>query len=115
MLREGRMMGVLVDQDTNVEGVFADFLGRPAFTPSSAIKFAMKFNIPIIVSVAARLRGDKHHVFISPQIECADTGNFEDDLVATTQKVNGVISDYIRKFPEQWVWMHERWKTKPAS
>jgi KDO2-lipid IV(A) lauroyltransferase len=112
MLREGRMMGVLVDQDTKVEGVFADFLGRPAFTPSSAIKFAMKFNIPIIVSVTARLKDDKHHVFISPIIDRIDTGDFEADLVSTIQQVNDFISGYIRKYPDQWVWMHERWKTK---
>ncbi|MDR3012438.1 MAG: lysophospholipid acyltransferase family protein [Chitinispirillales bacterium] len=116
LLREGRMMGVLVDQDTTkVEGVFADFLGHPAFTPSSAIKFAMKFNVPIIVSVTARLKNDKHHVFIGPQIERVDTGNFEDDLAATVRQINNAIGSYIRKFPEQWVWMHERWKTKQAT
>jgi KDO2-lipid IV(A) lauroyltransferase len=115
MLREGRMMGVLVDQDTTkVESVFADFLGRSASTPSSVIKFAMKFNIPIIVTVTARLENDRHHVFVSPVIERVDTGDFEADLVSTTQQINDIISAYIRKFPEQWVWMHERWKTKPS-
>jgi KDO2-lipid IV(A) lauroyltransferase len=115
MLQEGRFMGVLVDQDTKVEGVFADFLGHQAFTPSGAVRFAMKFGIPIIVSVAARLPGDKHHVFVSPALENIDTGDFEADLATNVQRVNDIICGYIRKYPEQWVWMHERWKTKPPQ
>lgn len=115
MLREGKMMGALIDQDTKVEGVFADFLGHTAFTPSSAVRFAMKFNIPIIVSVAARLPGDKHHVFISPQLTYTKTDDFEADLVTVIQQINDIIGAHIRNFPDQWVWMHERWKTKPPK
>lgn len=115
MLRQGKMMGALIDQDTKVEGVFADFLGHPAFTPSSAVRFAMKFDIPIIVSLAARLDGDKHHVFISPQLTYTKSGDFEADLVSVIRQINDIISSHIRKFPEQWVWMHERWKTKPPK
>ena len=115
MLQQGKMMGVLVDQDTKVEGVFADFLGHTAFTPSGAVRFAMKFNIPVFVSVTARLDGDKHHVFVSPEITPPDTGDFEADLLANVQRINDIIGSYIRKFPEQWVWMHERWKTQPEA
>lgn len=111
-LREGRFMGALIDQDTKVDGVFADFLGHPAFTPSSAVSFAMKFKIPIIVAVTARQAGNKHHVFISEIVEPVSTGNFENDLVQTIQIVNDIICDKIREFPDQWVWMHERWKTR---
>jgi len=115
MLQQGKMMGVLVDQDTKVEGVFADFLGHQAFTPSGAVRFAMKFNIPILVAVTARLNGDRHHVFVNTDITYADTGDFEADLLSNVQQINDIICSYIRKFPEQWVWMHERWKTKPSA
>jgi len=114
-LQQGNIMGVLIDQDTNVEGVFADFLGRAAFTPSGAVRFAMKFDIPILVAVTARLDGNKHHVFVHPEAVHTDTGNFDADLVSNVQKINDIISGYIRKFPEQWVWMHERWKTQPEA
>jgi KDO2-lipid IV(A) lauroyltransferase len=116
MLRQGKTMGVLIDQDTTkVEGVFADFLGHPAFTPSGAVRFAMKFDIPIFVLLTARLAGDKHHVFIAPQLTYVKTDNFEADLASVVQRINDIISSHIRKFPEQWVWMHERWKTKPPK
>jgi Kdo2-lipid IVA lauroyltransferase/acyltransferase len=115
LLREGRVMGVLIDQDTNVEGVFADFLGHQAFTPSSAVRFAIKQGIPIFVSVTVRQPGDKHHVYISDELIPANTGDPKADLVANIQKINDIICEYIRKYPEQWVWMHERWKTKPVD
>jgi len=115
MLRQGKVMGVLIDQDTNLEGVFADFLGHPAFTPSSAVHFAIKLGIPMFVSVTARLPGNKHHVYVSDELIPIDTGDPKADLVANIQKVNDIIGAYIRKHPEQWVWMHERWKTKPVE
>jgi KDO2-lipid IV(A) lauroyltransferase len=114
-LQQGNIMGVLIDQDTKVDGVFADFLGHAAFTPSGAVRFAMKFDIPILIALTARLKGDKHHVFVNPEIARADTGDFDADLARNVQLINGIISSYIRKFPEQWVWMHERWKTRPEA
>ncbi|GBU21396.1 lipid A biosynthesis lauroyl acyltransferase [Fibrobacteres bacterium R8-0-B4] len=116
LLQHGKVMGVLIDQDTTtVEGVFADFLGHSAFTPSSAVRFAMKLGIPMFVSVTARQPGDKHRVYVSEEIIPADTGDPKADLVTNIQKINDIISGYIRKHPEQWVWMHERWKTKPDA
>jgi KDO2-lipid IV(A) lauroyltransferase len=115
LLRQGKVMGVLIDQDTIVEGVFADFLGHPAFTPASAVRFAMKLGIPMFVAVTARVAGDKHHVYVSEELTPIDTGDINADLVANVQRINDIISGYIRKHPEQWVWMHERWKTKQAG
>jgi len=114
-LQQGRVMGALIDQDTKVEGVFADFLGKTAFTPSGPVHIAMKFNIPAFVVVTARVKGDKHHVFVSEQLSLDNTGNFETDLVSNVQKANDIISSHINKFPEQWVWMHRRWATKPEN
>jgi KDO2-lipid IV(A) lauroyltransferase len=115
MLQEGRMMAALVDQDTKVDGVFADFLGHTAFTPSGAVRLAMKFDIPIVVAVTARLKGDKHHIYTNPVLTYENTGDFEADLRQNVQRINDFISGYIRKHPEQWVWMHERWKTRPQE
>ncbi len=112
MMRQGKVMGVLIDQDTKVEGVFADFLGHRAFTPSSAVRFATKLGIPIFISVTARLPGDKHYVYVSEELVPVDTGDPKADLVTNIQKINDILGEYIRKHPEQWVWMHERWKTQ---
>jgi len=114
-LQQGRVMGALIDQDTKVEGVFADFLGHTAYTPSGPVHIAMKFNVPAFVVVTARMKGDKHHVFVSEQLSLDDTGDFHNDLISNVQKANDIISSYINKFPEQWVWMHKRWATKPEN
>lgn len=112
-LMSGKAFGVLVDQDTKVEGVFAKFLGKLAYTPSGPIKIAMKMNIPVFVVTTARMNDNRHHVFISKRLKLIDTGDFEKDLVSNVEMVNDLISDFIRRYPSQWVWMHRRWKRQP--
>jgi KDO2-lipid IV(A) lauroyltransferase len=114
-LQEGRCFGVLIDQDTNVEGVFADFLGKKAFTPSGPIKIAMKLDIPVFVITTGRNPDNTHQIFVSKQIGLEKTGNFDRDLVANVQKANDLICNTIEKFPSQWVWMHRRWKQQPQK
>jgi KDO2-lipid IV(A) lauroyltransferase len=115
LLNEGRFFGVLIDQDTNVEGVWADFLGHTAFTPSGPVKLAMKFNIPLFVITTARLEKERHHIFISPKVDMVQTDNFEADLQANVTKVNSLICETINRFPSQWVWMHRRWLHQPSD
>ena len=115
MLQEGKAFGVLIDQDTSVEGVFAQFLGRTAYTPSAPLRMAMRFKIPAVVATTVRRSDDTHYVFLSKVLELADTGDFERDLVANVQAANDLICDTIMRFPEQWVWMHRRWKRQPTA
>ena len=115
LLREGRVFGVLVDQDTSVEGVFADFLGRPANTPSGPVKMAMRFSIPLFVVTTARQHDDTHHVYINGPLTMADDGPEEENLVKNVAMVNRLICTTIERFPEQWVWMHRRWHRRPAA
>ena len=96
-----------------MEAVFADFLGRPANTPSGPMKIAMKLNIPVVVVTTARQPDNTHHVFISGPVDLVNTGNFEKDLVQNVQIANDRICKTIERFPEQWVWMHRRWKRRP--
>jgi KDO2-lipid IV(A) lauroyltransferase len=114
-LKEGKIFGVLIDQDVRVEAVFADFLGRPANTPSGPMKIAMKFKIPVVVVTTARQPDNTHYIFVSKPLDLACTGDFENDLVKNVQIANDIICNTIRRFPEQWVWMHRRWKRKPKQ
>jgi KDO2-lipid IV(A) lauroyltransferase len=75
----------------------------------------MKMEVPVFVVTTARVEGGKHHVFISKEIEMDNTGDFEADLVRNVQKANDKICETIRKHPDQWVWMHRRWRTAPAK
>ena len=113
LLSEGTGMGVLIDQDTRTDGVFAHFLGKLAFTPSAPIKLAMRMKLPVFVASTARLADDTHMVTVTPQVEMLDTGNTERDLVLNVEKVNALLSEAILRHPEQWVWMHRRWKRTP--
>lgn len=114
-LKEGRAFGVLIDQDILVDGVFCTFLGRTAFTASGPFHLAKRLNSPVFVVTTARQPDNTHHVYFSKQLEFADTGNEEADLKAAIQKANDLICDTIRKFPEQWVWMHRRWRQQPPE
>ncbi|MBN1578549.1 MAG: lysophospholipid acyltransferase family protein [Chitinispirillaceae bacterium] len=114
-LQEGRIFGVLIDQDTAVEGVFADFLGKPAYTPSGPVKMAMRMNLPLFVTTAARQKDDTHHVFITGPLDLRRSNDFEKDLVYNITMINRIICDTIRRYPEQWVWMHNRWRRQPSA
>jgi KDO2-lipid IV(A) lauroyltransferase len=112
-LREGGAFGVLIDQDTRVEGVFAPFLGTLAHTPSAPVRMAMRYNIPAVVATTVRRPDDTHYVYISDRLKFEYTGDFERDLITNVGMANNLIGQTIMRFPEQWVWMHRRWKTKP--
>lgn len=111
-LKEGLVFGVLIDQDTaSVEGEFIDFLGKDAYTPSGPIKIAMKYNIPVFVATTVREKDDTHYVFVNGPLELQNSNNFEKDLKENLLLVNKIICNTIEKYPDQWVWMHRRWRT----
>jgi KDO2-lipid IV(A) lauroyltransferase len=114
LLGEGRLFGVLIDQDTKVDGVFAHFLGHLAFTPSGTVKLAMRLNLPVFVVTTARQKNDTHRIFVREMK--LDSGNsLDSDLVHNVEKINAVISETIDAYPDQWVWMHRRWRHTPAD
>lgn len=111
-LHEGNLFGVLLDQDTRVEGVFAPFLGKSAYTPSTPVKIAMKTGAAIVPFVIRMDGYNRHYITIEPEIEMENTGNMEKDLIENVTRCNNIISKWITETPDQWVWMHDRWKTK---
>lgn len=114
-LRDGMTFGALIDQDTDVDGVFAHFLGRLAYTPSGPVRLAMRYGIPVFVVTTRRAAGDTHIIDVAGPLELAAGGVFEHDLVRNVEQVNAVIGAAIHAAPEQWVWMHRRWRHTPAS
>lgn len=116
VLRKNEVIGLLIDQDTKrVDGVFADFLGYPAYTPVGPIILAMKTR-SLIIPFAVHLKKDGTHLIqIKKELPLRFSDNIEKDRIYNTQLCNDVLSDFIRQYPTQWVWMHERWKTKPGD
>ena len=113
-LKEGKAFGVLLDQDTSVEGVFARFLGKLAFTPSGVVKLATKYSTPVFVALTRRDDDGIHRVCVN-RLCFRTTGNLDEDIVRNAQMVNDIISDTIDKYPSQWVWMHRRWHHQPDT
>ncbi|AKL97460.1 lysophospholipid acyltransferase family protein [Endomicrobium proavitum] len=111
-LKGGEIIAMLIDQDTNVPGVFVDFFGKPAWTPSGLAVLALKTGAQVLVGLDCRVGKYAHKGIISGPVLIEPSGNFNNDVAALTQKATNVLENYIKKYPEQWVWFHERWKTK---
>lgn len=107
-LREGAL-GMLIDQDTRVEGVWVPFFGRSAFTPVGAARLALRRNAAVVpVFIARRPDGDHEMSFGAPLPIPADE-------VEATALMTRTIEEQVRRHPEQWVWMHRRWRTQPEE
>ncbi|NDY42661.1 lysophospholipid acyltransferase family protein [Dissulfurirhabdus thermomarina] len=113
VFRQGRALGILIDQDTKVEGAYVDFFGRPAWTPTAAAAMALKFGAPVVFGWTHRDPDGRHTITIEGPLELVQTGDLETDIVANTALFTRLIEAAIRRRPEQWVWMHRRWRRRP--
>ena len=112
-LKDNQIVGIVADQDVDsVEGVFVNFFGKAAYTPAGPVVLARATGAALIPALMVR-EGGRHVLKVEKPMELVDTGNRTQDLVTNTQKWSDIIEAYIRKYPDQWVWMHRRWKTKP--
>ena len=114
-LRNNQAIGFFADQNAGPEGVFVDFLGKPASAVRGPAVLALKTGAPLIFSLSIRQPDDRHHVYISPAIQPEPTDNFENDVERYTTQMLKQLETYIHKYPEQWLWLHNRWKTQPPT
>jgi KDO2-lipid IV(A) lauroyltransferase len=113
-IRRNRVVGLLIDQDIrNVPGVFVPFFDRPAWTPSGAATLAIRLGCPMIPGFIHRKPDLSHHIELFPPLESPRPGSLEDQVVELTTGATAAIENQIRTHPEQWVWMHRRWRTRP--
>lgn len=110
-LRRGRMVGVLLDQNASrSEGVFAPFFGIPASTSKGLAVISLRTRAPVVPVFIRRGPGGRHSVEVDPPVALPEDG----DVVAYTAAFNRAIETAIRRSPEQWLWLHNRWKTRPV-
>ena len=115
VLRANRIIGLLPDQDIDsLEGVFVDFFGHPAHTPVGPAALSLMTGAPILPCVLIR-DGARFRLVIEPPIRHPQTTNRVEALQRITQQWSAALESYICRYPEQWVWMHRRWKTQSAS
>src|SRR5216683_1032443 len=117
VLKEARTIGILADQNTMPqEAAFVDFFGKQASTTTGIARVALHTDAAVVPGYAIWDEASgKYRLRFEPPVELIRTGDTERDVFENTQKFTKVIEDIIRKYPEQWVWVHGRWNTRPAG
>ena len=112
-LGRGDLVVLLMDQNVDwYEGVFVDFMGHRACTNSGLAMLALKTQTPVIPGFMVREKEGFTAKFL-PEIPLQQTGDKTRDLEDNTRQYNKVIESFLRQYPDQWFWLHQRWKTKP--
>jgi len=115
-LKKNRVNALLIDQDIrDVPGVFVPFFGRPAWTPSGAAMFSIRMECPVLPGFIHRLPSGKHVAEFHSPLPVPTDGTVEDRIEELTSSATAAIERQIRAHPEQWVWMHRRWRTQPET
>jgi len=117
ILRGGGAIGVLADQNTALEeGVFVPFFGIPACTTSGLARIAARTGAAVVPGYAFWDDSiGKYRLRFEPAVELVRTHDEEADIVANTAKFMKVVENFARAHPDQWLWVHKRWKTRPPG
>lgn len=116
-LRRHQIVAIPADQNqTRRYGVFADLFGLPASTTPGPARLAMLSGAPVLpVFLVREGESDHHRIVVLPEVELTKTGDREADVVENTRRCNVVFEEMLRRYPEQWIWFHKRWKTRPLG
>jgi KDO2-lipid IV(A) lauroyltransferase len=116
-MNAGEVVGMLMDTNmTPPQGIFVDFFGIPACTANGLARIALRTDAAVVPTFTIWDAGlGKYRLRFDPAVELVRTGDPEADIKANTQKFTSIIEDYVRKYPEQWLWVHRRWKTRPPG
>lgn len=116
-LRHGKIIGILVDTNmTPPQGAFVDFFGVAACTATGIARVALHTDAAVVPAFCVwdeQLR--KYRICLEPAVPLVRTGNDEADAISNTAAFNKVLESYISRYPDQWLWVHRRWKTRPPG
>jgi KDO2-lipid IV(A) lauroyltransferase len=116
MLKENNSIAILSDQNAGIrEGVFVNFFGRPACTSVGLAVLALRSGAPVLPMFMVRQKSGKYKFILKPLVEVSQTGDDEKDILENTQRFTKVVEDVVREYPDQWFWLHQRWKTKTCQ
>lgn len=115
-LRRGTLVAVLLDQNAaRREGVFVPFFGRAASTSRSLALLALRTRTPIVPIFIRREGVGRHRVVVEPPLLPPTPNDLDDAVVELTTRCTQIIETAIRRAPEQWLWSHDRWRTRPPA
>jgi KDO2-lipid IV(A) lauroyltransferase len=116
-MHAGETVGILMDTNmTPPQGVFVKFFGIEACTASGLARVALKTGAAVVPGFCLWEPKEGQYVLhFGPELHFEKTGDAERDILAATQQCNDVLENWIRRFPDQWLWIHRRWKTRPPG
>jgi Kdo2-lipid IVA lauroyltransferase/acyltransferase len=116
-MRAGETVGILMDTNmTPPQGVFVNFFGIPACTASGLARIALRTDAAVVPGFTIWDETTRKYILrFDPALELIRTGDEQADVVANTACFTSVIEDYVRRYPDQWLWVHRRWKTRPEG
>jgi KDO2-lipid IV(A) lauroyltransferase len=115
-LRNNELVFIPLDQNFGTKGgVFVNFFGQPAATATGPAVFAMRTGAPIVPIFTMRTQGDQHKIVVEEPFEIEIKENDDATILACVARITQIIETYIRRYPQEWGWMHRRWKTKPKD
>src|SRR5450755_3496752 len=117
VLGEAGTVGILMDHNTSLdEGVFVNFFGVPASTSSGLARLALRTDAAVVPGFLVwDSSRRKYRLRFEKAVELARTGDEEADVIENTQRFTRVIEEHVRQYPDQWLWVHKRWKTRAAG
>ena len=116
-LHDRRIVAIPADQNqTRRYGVFVEFFGVPAATTPGPARLAMLSRSPVIpVFLVRDGESARHRIVVLPEIELVRSGDRDADILVNTQRCTAVIEEVLRRYPDQWIWFHRRWNTRPLG
>ena len=112
-LKDNGIIGILIDQNVDwYEGTFVDFFDRPACTTDGLALLALHTGAPVMPVFLVRENGFRYRLIIGDEVEIIKTGDRDTDVRVNTQNFTRVIEETVRRYPDQWLWIHQRWKTR---
>jgi KDO2-lipid IV(A) lauroyltransferase len=116
-MRSGETVGILMDTNmTPPQGEFVKFFGITACTASGLARVALKTGAAVVPGFLVWEAAERQYVlYFAPALKFAESDDREADILAATQQCNDVLESWIRRYPDQWLWIHRRWKTRPPG
>ena len=115
-IRAGRFLGYVIDQNQALRhAIFPTFFGVPAATAPTPAVLAMRSGAAVVFVVSHPLGDGRHRVVFEGPLDPPSTGDRERDVLAFMQDLNDRLERHVRAHPEQWYWLHRRWKTRPVE
>ncbi len=115
-LRNNEFLFIPLDQNFGSDGgVFVDFFGQKAATATGPVVFAMRAKSPLLPMFIVREKDDSHKIIIEPPFSLETKGDDKEMIFVNTSRITQVIEKYVRKYPQEWGWMHRRWKSRPPQ